>query len=136
MNKVCVICGKEFTPKTANGVMCSPECRRIAHNRRCIERQRKRRQEQRAKKDEPKEQRARGERKWGHPTYGPRECVRCGKMFKPTGSRDKYCSVGCRFPSKAVKNEKIEPMSKLAEINEKARKAGMNYGAYVARYGG
>ena len=135
----CKICGKEFEARTANSTMCSAECRRTNHNRMCVEAQRKRRQikkERIAAGLEAPIPRKKPERRWIKPIYKPRKCEMCGKEYRPEHPRQKYCSEGCRYPHRSIKEESKKPMSTLAEINAKARSLGMHYGDYVAKYGG
>ncbi len=66
------------------------------------------------------------------------ECACCGTIFE-SDRRKKYCSVKCQRKGKGSKKRtpKQEKKSKLslAQINELARAAGMNYGQYVAKMG-
>ena len=141
MNKIvkCRVCGKEFRPKTANAVMCSPECRKIEHNRTCIEAQKRRRKERRERiaaglEEQPKPKRKAKVRTL-KPVYKLRKCVRCGKEYRPEHPREKYCSEACRHPNRVIKEEPTKKMSELARINAEARAHGMRYGEYVGRYG-
>ena len=76
-------------------------------------------------------------------------CVVCGKKLE--GQQRQYCGEECRKKAKAqvqrAKNKEIykafkpkskarhKPKMSIAEINEKARAEGLNYGQYVAKYG-
>lgn len=135
----CKICGKEFLTKTANATMCSPECRKINHNRMCSNAQKRRRKAQKeriaAGLEESPKQKKKVKRKWTKPNYKPRKCERCGKEFQPNHPKEKYCSEKCRYPNRVVKEETEKPMSELARINAEARAHGMRYGGYVGRYG-
>lgn len=75
-----------------------------------------------------------------------KECAICGKQFVAIVASQKYCGEACRQQGKAIVLEKAKKarkaesqnkskkkkMSELARINEMARDAGFNYGAYVA----
>ena len=88
------------------------------------------------------------------PDYGTGVCVLCGQTFKKTNGIQRYCSVPCkrkawhqqnlewmrRYREELKQFEKKEKKKKatytsfkeLADMNERARAAGMTYGKYVA----
>lgn len=138
--KTCKICGKEFTPRAANGTMCSAECRRLNHNQTSAARMRQRRVEQKARievgEKQPPVKKKKPKERWIKKIYKPRMCERCGKEFHPQNSSQKFCSEKCRNPKLAKEVEQAKRMSALAEIEAKARELGMHYGEYVAKYGG
>lgn len=78
-----------------------------------------------------------------------KECKFCGKYFKPTKPRQRYCSDICRSAAKKVKskmtkedevflkkkesNLKHKSQEDLARDAFNAREAGLTYGQYMAR---
>lgn len=80
-----------------------------------------------------------------------RKCVVCGNKFTATRPNSKYCSDECRDEGRRkltkandkAKREREREARKarknsqksLVEIAVAAKKAGMNYGEYVARMG-
>lgn len=63
-----------------------------------------------------------------------KKCVMCGKEFETKGSAI-CCSEECRRRKRkrgSNKKEQIESKN-IAQVNALARKAGLSYGAYVAR---
>ena len=65
-----------------------------------------------------------------------RICEGCGKEFAPNGTAQKFCTKECWQKYGAVyipkKRRKKNVPSKLAELNQQARDAGLSYGKYVA----
>lgn len=79
---------------------------------------------------------------------GPLYCECCGKLL--TGNQRKYCSIECkngynngmyRNPESEIKAQEPKKSGKpkmtlsLSEVNALARKEGLKYGEYVAKYG-
>ncbi len=75
-------------------------------------------------------------------------CERCGKTFTPRGTVDKYCSDDCRYAVQKERSRtynrnykakkkapKPEQKRSIGEIALAAKKAGMSYGEYVAKFG-
>lgn len=117
----CKLCGKDFKIRfRSNEVFCSEECCKAFHGIR-------------AKKD----------------LY----CVICGK--KLSGKNKKYCGETCRRRAATLRNmeemkelseskdvetpkvikKKRKPKLTLVQIAVEARKEGLSYGQYVAKYG-
>lgn len=135
----CKICGKEFKTRTANATLCSPECRKVNHNRTCAEAQKRQREKRKARiaagLEEPTKPRKKAKVRQVKPVYKLRKCERCGKEYRPEHPKEKYCSEKCRHPNRVIKEEPQKPMSELARLNAEARARGMRYGEYVAKYG-
>lgn len=121
----CKICGKMFEPNYRNKQMCSAECvaaaRKIA-NAKSNERVKQRRRER----------------------LGIRICVECGAEFAPNRETQVCCNSICQHERlrkiekswrEEAKKEKARKIKKkpetLAEVNAKAREAGMTYGKYM-----
>lgn len=120
----CKICGRMFEPKYFNTQMCSAECvaaaRKIS-NAKTNERVKKERRER----------------------LGIRICVECGVEFAPSRETQVCCNSICQHERirKIEKSWREEAKKKdektkkkadtLAEINAKARAAGMTYGKYM-----
>lgn len=85
--------------------------------------------------------------------YGTGVCDICGQTFKKANGSQRYCSVPCRreaqhqqnlewmrryreemqqFKKKQEKKAAYSSFQELADMNERARAAGMSYGKYVA----
>lgn len=80
-----------------------------------------------------------------------KECKYCGKRFIPKHRAEKYCSERClEEGARKLRNERNRIRSKMKKIaNEKkpqlpvtivniaveAKKEGLTYGQYVAKYG-
>ena len=65
------------------------------------------------------------------------ECAFCGKDFE-SDARRKYCSAECREDAKRENQKRKKPKKakvSLEQINELARKEGLTYGQYFAKYG-
>ena len=121
--KKCVICGKEFMPKTSRSVCCSDECRKSRDSQTSMA--------------------------WQREHKKPKKefefiCLACGKKFVTNKPNQKTCSAECKsiysksIHNKPVEKEKVErrkPKSNYEEIVDiaiEARKHGMSYGQYVA----
>lgn len=120
----CKICGRMFEPNYHNSQMCSAECvaaaRKIS-NAKTNERVKKERRER----------------------LGTRICVECGIEFAPNRETQVCCNAICQHERirKIEKSWREEAKKKgektkkkadtLAEINAKARAAGMTYGKYM-----
>ena len=121
----CVVCGKEFVPTKSNQLCCSKNC---------------------------------SLKRWrsNNPEYcaPPREiknCIICGKEFMPIRSGHVCCSKKCTnkrnketqrqndaMYREMYKAQKAMPQSlhkERADITIAARKEGLSYGQYVAKYG-
>ena len=59
-----------------------------------------------------------------------KNCIRCGKEFKPSCNAQKYCSVCASVMYWRAKKKKEK--QSLGSLNAEARAAGMSYGQYVA----
>ena len=110
--KICPFCQREFVPENSATVYCSVECRKGMRRKRSMDERKNR----------------------------TLICKYCGKSFVSDWKR-KYCSEECCKKANGgmktadmPKSVKKESMSTLAQINELARAAGMNYGQYVARH--
>jgi hypothetical protein len=69
MQRICALCGKEFTSTKSREKYCGQQCRwKTANDRR-----------QRIKEEK----------------RGPRNCAYCGVVFKPSDPRKTYCSKRC-----------------------------------------
>lgn len=85
--------------------------------------------------------------------YGTGVCVICGQTFKKVNGIQRYCSLPCKrkaqhqqylewmrryreemqqFKKKQEKKPAYSSFKELADMNERARAAGMTYGKYVA----
>lgn len=112
MKKKCVICGRSFEARSAKTLTCSFECQQ--------------------------EKKRRYAREFMKTHRYSCTCAECGKTFK--GNRGKkYCSEECRRKHPEGRKKRSEsPKEKkpitLTEIAERARKEGLSYGQYVARY--
>lgn len=74
-------------------------------------------------------------------------CLLCGRIFIPKEKAQRYCCKGCakeaarerereRRQGGCIRRHRLsDNMHAIVLLNEKARAAGMHYGAYVARYG-
>ena len=120
--KKCLVCGKEFQPKKITKVCCSERC---------------------------------AQKKWrmsnGYQNEKEnKKCIICGNEFKPIRESQLCCSETCRRKrndevKKKRYSEDVEkkrakkamPESNhdaIARIAIEARKLGMSYGQYVAKY--
>lgn len=123
----CVICGKKFIGASKSGKYCSSTCKQIGLKRVQAEWREKRKI-----------------------TLKPIKCKACGKKFTPINARSAYCSRSCYENEKRkracerAKNRRNEirkikinksNQQMITEIALEARKAGMSYGQYVAKYG-
>ena len=88
--KICIICGKEFVPKTHKATMCSHECRVIRRN----------------------------------------------EIAKEFNERKKALNAGKKNQPKRRKQKEKTNHDKIADIAIAARKEGLTYGQYVAKYMG
>ena len=77
--KICIVCGKSFTPTTKSQKICSDKCRKIRHS-----------QESKAYYRQHKTQRV----------FKKRICKFCGKEFSPTCHNRAYCSELCAKKAK------------------------------------
>lgn len=108
--KICPFCQTEFFTDQNAQVYCSERCRRGMF----------------AKKKREKNK--------------SREftCAYCGDAFV-SDRKQKYCCKDCKLKANGRLVAKPKPRKKsnlsLAQINELARAAGMNYGQYVAKMG-
>lgn len=89
--KKCIMCGREFVPKTKRSRFCSETCMRKC----CYQKEREK------KRSAPKKEKI---------------CVICGKVIDPKKSSKKYCSAECRKKneqaySEMLRNRKIEAMN-------------------------
>ena len=91
MKKVCEICGREFEPNRRQQ-FCSVECAKKAK----VVRNRKYKQ---AKRQERK-----------------LICLTCGEEFKPTASRQKYCSPECYRVAKNLQAKQYPPKQRICVI--------------------
>lgn len=132
--KQCRICGRIFEPFPSNRQLCSDGC--VAES---IRRNSKKQQE--TKKQRNRER------------LGIRICLECGKEFAPRSGTQVCCGPVCQDTRTKVlarnwkdmqrEKEQAEKAAKkkrkkaetLAEINAKARAAGMTYGKYMAYIG-
>ena len=98
MIKHCVICGKEFTPKTSRQLCCSADCsdKHRAHLRRIL-RQRS-------------------------PVHEIKHCVICGKEFTPKTSRQLCCSADCSDKHRAHLNQRNQRNKQAREVKKKNKK--------------
>ena len=107
--KVCPVCGKKFERQYNAQKHCSAKCRTKYYAQKSV-------------KD----------------SYRPPkmyECAWCGKHFD-TDRKRKYCCDECRVKANRNKpTRRKKPKLTLAEVNALARKEGLNYGQYVAKYG-
>lgn len=71
MNKICIICNKEFTPNSANQKCCCKEC------------------SEQLKKQRYKEN-------YVHKQRQPKTCLICNKEFVPTNNGQKFCCKECK----------------------------------------
>ena len=62
------------------------------------------------------------------------ECSWCGLSFE-TEHKRKYCCEDCRMRANYRKSRKKKNAVELAGIENLARKEGLTYGKYVAKYG-
>ena len=110
ITKICKQCGKEFTSDQNAQIYCSAACRE--EHREAI-----------------KQMVAENH------TTRHFVCRWCGKEFEATTYR-KFCCEACKkeFHSKRKPNNK-KNMKNIVKINELARKEGLSYGQYVAKYG-
>jgi len=74
--KICEICGSEYTPKIIGQKYCSPHCGYVAELK------------SRSKKT------------------GTKKCKHCGKTFEPYTSLDKFCSANCRIENQKSRRSK------------------------------
>lgn len=132
----CVICGKEFMPKIRTNVCCSEECKKEREKQKSKEWYRVNVKEKKPEKG---------------------ICVVCGKKFAQKKVTQKCCSDECRHTltiqrqnayfkekyarEKAERKEKQKQIpktnhEKIADIAIAARKEGLTYGQYVAKYMG
>ena len=77
----------------------------------------------------------------------PRTCSICGKVFTACSTRHKYCGDDCRKVAtktwerercrreKEARERKKKNARTIGEISAAAKKAGMTYGEYVAKFG-
>lgn len=129
--KKCVICGKLFTTELDRIVCCSDEC-----------------------KHEKKKADA---RRWYHENVHEKVeqekiCLVCGKKFTTNRSTQKCCSKECskkwsnarqaKYAGMYVKHPTTQKYGRggenyeaIADIAIAARKEGLTYGQYVAKYG-
>jgi len=120
--RICVVCGKIYTPRKYNQKTCSPECS-AEHNRR-LNRARKK-----------KEWLEDAEKRKDNPHGFHIKCPVCGKVFKTWNSKRITCSRECyekikgKVYSDAYVEEKphVNTMPQLYEI----AKHGVNYGQLV-----
>ena len=129
----CVVCGEEFETTSHCKNVCSEKCKRKKNSMRCVNYQRRKREERKALGiEKPKKERKKPERrKWQPAKYKPRKCVKCGKEYTPYCARQKYCSDLCRYPviAKKYAQEKKE-LTGLAKDNAEARANGLSYGQW------
>lgn len=65
-----------------------------------------------------------------------RICISCGSPFEPATGKQVFCDGECRKEYyKNLHQPKRKQKLTLAEINDAAREAGMNYGRYVQKMG-
>lgn len=72
-----------------------------------------------------------------------RACVVCGKKFQPVARTQIYCSKVCakkrdrelRRERELAQREEKKKSNALIDIAVAARREGMSYGQYVAKYG-
>lgn len=88
--QACIVCGKEFLPKTKRSKFCCDGCMKKFYN-----------EKEKAKKPKKKE----------------KICVMCGKVIDPKKSSLKYCSAECRkkkeeMDRERIRKRKIESMKK------------------------
>ena len=127
--RTCPVCGAEFVPKSNHQVYCGMLCREEAARRR------------KAAKAAKKE-------------YGKGTCPVCGEEFVKETGNQAYCSARCRqllqnrqkAEARAAERRERQAAKKAprrkkpggqsaASIVREARKEGLSYGQYVAKYG-
>ena len=99
-NKVCTVCGKEFTSAHRRSTLCSDECRKISQKASLYKYLGKKTSESRAR-------------------VAARTCVICGNLIDPATKRVKYCCEECAAMGFQIKHDKAN-QKKLEEL--KARK--------------
>lgn len=128
---ICVVCGKEFKPRSKKNICCSPECLKV----RTAERERLERY--------PNGEPSRG--KFGR-SLTPVKCKRCGKEFMQNNVAQKYCSKECLHEA-TLENARYSyhrnkgnpqprrtgtPNKGLNKVARAAAKAKLSYGYYKA----
>ena len=110
--KKCLYCGTKFVSKTQKSKYCSPDCR---------------------KKDyKIKNKSEIFKHNFNISKY---TCRWCGKEFEANIPRC-FCTSDCANAHRAKrKSNNKENMKAIANINELARKEGLTYGQYFAKYG-
>lgn len=118
MNKICVVCGKEYKAKIKNQNVCSKECRkeacRIRANKHYLKNKdyKKSYQKEYNKKIKDKKEKI------------IKQCLICGNNFVYSAKNRKYCSIECRNKADTIKKENWAKQNKdkCKQIINKHRK--------------
>ena len=62
-----------------------------------------------------------------------KNCIHCGREFKPACNAQKYCKACAMKMYWSAKKKKEECGKAISSLNAEARAAGMSYGQYVAK---
>ena len=109
--KICPCCGVEFEARNNAAKFCSSKCRKKSHTIK---------------------QKAAVMKYYNISKY---TCKQCGKVFQAKVHRD-FCCAGCEDAYAANRKERNRQNAlEISRINELARKEGLTYGQYMAKYG-
>lgn len=109
--KICACCGTEFEPRNNAVKFCSSKCRIQKHK---------------------ELHKLSVLRSFNISKY---TCKQCGKEFKSKVKKD-FCCAGCENIYAANRKERNRKnASEIVKLNDLARKEGLTYGQYMAKYG-